>query len=112
MRTLGQNPTEAELHVMIQEVDIDGNGEIDFDEFVGLMVKKLNETDTQEEFVEVFEIFDKDGDDQINQRDLMATLKEMGENVTEADVREMIDEHGDGMGYLSFESFIKMMMAN
>ena len=39
MRTLGQNPTEAELNDMIKEVDIDGNGEIDFDEFVGLMVK-------------------------------------------------------------------------
>jgi calmodulin len=39
MRTLGQNPTEAELNHMIKEVDVDGNGEIDFDEFVGLMKK-------------------------------------------------------------------------
>ena len=62
--------------------------------------------------MEVFEIFDKDGDSRINQRDLMATLKEMGENVTEADVREMIDEHGEGLGYLTFEAFIRMMMAN
>ena len=39
MRTLGQNPTEAELNDMIKEVDVDGNGEIDFEEFVGLMIK-------------------------------------------------------------------------
>ncbi|CAI2377112.1 unnamed protein product [Moneuplotes crassus] len=111
MRTLGQNPTEAELNEMIQEVDVDGNGEIDFEEFVGLMAKKLNEEDTQEEFVEVFEIFDKDGDDRINQKDLFATLKEMGETVTEADVRDMIEEHGEGNNFLTFEGFIKMMMA-
>ena len=41
----------------------------------------------------------------------MTTLKEMGENVTEADVAEMIEEHDmEGNGYLNFESFIKMMM--
>ena len=32
MRSLGQNPTEAELQDMVNEVDADGNGTIDFPE--------------------------------------------------------------------------------
>jgi calmodulin len=34
MRSLGQNPTEAELQDMINEVDADGNGTMDFPEYV------------------------------------------------------------------------------
>lgn len=40
MRSLGQNPTEAELAEMINAVDADGNGVINFVEFVRLMVSK------------------------------------------------------------------------
>ena len=39
MRSLGQNPTEAELADMINEVDADGNGTIDFPEFLSLMAR-------------------------------------------------------------------------
>ena len=38
-----------ELENMIKEVDIDGNGEIDFDEFLAMMAKKLKETDLEED---------------------------------------------------------------
>ena len=38
---MGQNPTEAELKEMIHEVDSDGNGIIDFPEFLSLMAKKM-----------------------------------------------------------------------
>jgi hypothetical protein len=41
MRSLGQNPTEAELQDMIREVDADGNGTIDFPEFCTLMARKM-----------------------------------------------------------------------
>ncbi|KAG6503309.1 hypothetical protein ZIOFF_035620 [Zingiber officinale] len=41
MRSLGQNPTEAELRDMISEVDADQNGTIDFPEFLNLMARKM-----------------------------------------------------------------------
>lgn len=47
MRSLGQNPTEAELQEMINEVDTDGNGIIDFPEFLSLMAKKMKVDSTR-----------------------------------------------------------------
>ena len=34
MRSLGQNPSEADLQDMVNEADADGNGIIDFPEFL------------------------------------------------------------------------------
>ena len=44
MRSLGQNPTEAELQDMVNEVDADGNGTIDFPEFLTMMARKMKDT--------------------------------------------------------------------
>jgi len=39
----------------------EGNGTIDFDEFLNMMAKKMKETDSEEELREAFRVFDKDG---------------------------------------------------
>ena len=49
MRSLGQNPNEEELNDMIKEIDEDGNGTVDFDEFLIMMSKKMKEIDSDEE---------------------------------------------------------------
>ncbi len=56
MRSLGQNPTEAELQDMINEVDADGNGTIDFPEFLTMMARKMKDTDSEEEILEAFKV--------------------------------------------------------
>merc|ERR1712136_559246 len=61
MRSLGQNPTETELQDMINEVDADGNGTIDFPEFLSLQARKMKDTDTEEELVEMIREADVDG---------------------------------------------------
>ena len=45
MRAMGQNPTEEELNNMVMDVDLDGNGTIDFPEFLEMMKQKANEVD-------------------------------------------------------------------
>ncbi|CAG5127785.1 unnamed protein product, partial [Candidula unifasciata] len=54
MRSLNQNPTSDELQDMINEVDADGSGTIDFNEFLRMMSKKLKETDAEEELRQAF----------------------------------------------------------
>eukprot|EP00092_Neocalanus_flemingeri_P072744 GFUD01089609.1.p1 GENE.GFUD01089609.1~~GFUD01089609.1.p1 ORF type:complete len:113 (+),score=39.08 GFUD01089609.1:133-471(+) len=61
MNSLGQKPTPAELETMIKEIDTDGNGEIDFDEFLTMMAKKLQESDLEEDIREAFRVFNCTG---------------------------------------------------
>ena len=55
------NPTMQELQDMINEVDANDNGKINFDEFLSLMARKMKDTDTEEELLEAFKVFDRDG---------------------------------------------------
>ena len=47
LRAMGQNPTEDELLNLVLEVDIDGNGTIEFGEFLSMMQKKASEVDEE-----------------------------------------------------------------
>ena len=99
MRSLGQNPTEAELQDMVNEVDIDGNGTIDFPEFLAMMAKKTKGADSEEEIREAFRVFDKDGNGYISAAELRHVMINLGEKLTDEEVEEMIreaDTDGDG----------------
>ena len=78
MRSLGQNPTEVELQDMINEVDKDGNGTIDFPEFLTMMSQKTRDMDTAEELKEAFKVFDKDGSGSINAAELSHVMASLG----------------------------------
>lgn len=45
---------------MIADIDKDGSGTIDFDEFVHMMTAKMGERDSREEIMKAFRLFDDD----------------------------------------------------
>lgn len=112
MRNLGQNPSEEELKQMIREVDLDGNGTIDFKEFLCLMVKKMKGTDTEEELLEAFKVFDRDGNGYITSHELRYIMTNLGEGLTPEEVEEMVKEADlDNDGQIDYDEFVKMMLS-
>ena len=112
MRRGGQNPTESEVQDMINTVDVDGSGFLEFPEFCLMMYKKLSDTDTENELKETFRVFSKDDEGCITAEELKFVLTHLPGKVTYKEIDEMIrtvDKNGDGK--ISYSEFRVMMGA-
>src|SRR6266487_2488071 len=102
LRSLGQDAGEADLLDLIYEVDADGNGTIELPEFLNMMARKLNDTESEEEIHEAFKVFDKEGNGFISSTEFRRVMTKLGENLTNEEVDEMIKEADvDGNGQIS-----------
>ena len=107
MRSLGQDPTEKEMNEIIRELDSDGNGSIDFDEFLVMMTLLQ---DPEDEMKRAFKVFDTDGSGSISASELRETMAGLGVKLTNEEVDDMIAEcDTDGDGEISYEEFAYMM---
>ncbi|GAU98913.1 hypothetical protein RvY_09989 [Ramazzottius varieornatus] len=110
MKSLGLSPTEANLQDMINEVDIDGDGSVEFSEFLRMMVRKMKQVDLDDELRVIFNLFDKDRDGFLNVKDLSIVLASLGEKLTDAEVKELIvDFDLDGDNMINYHEFVHMM---
>jgi len=114
MRSLGQNPTETDIQDFIREVDMDGNGNIDFEEFCNVMAPKMkSQAEEEAELLESFKVFDKNGDGFISAKELQDMMLTLGEKLTNEEVDEMIKEADtNGDGKVDYEEFVKLMLQN
>ncbi|KAK4941471.1 hypothetical protein LTR10_018615 [Elasticomyces elasticus] len=110
MRSLGQTPTDSELQDMINEVDVDNSGAIDFDEFLKMMSTTVRAQDFAQETRAAFDVFDKDGSGTISADELRQVMKSLGENLTDAEIEEMIREADkDRNGTIDYEEFVQLL---
>ncbi|XP_065592920.1 uncharacterized protein LOC136048919 [Cyrtonyx montezumae] len=110
MRALGFEPKKEEIKKMIADIDKEGNGTIDFEDFLAMMTQKMSEKDSKEEILKAFRLFDDDGTGKISFKNLKRVAKELGENLTDEELQEMIDEADrDGDGEVSEQEFLRIM---
>ncbi|KAG5535639.1 hypothetical protein RHGRI_023406 [Rhododendron griersonianum] len=99
-----------QIKQMIADVDKDGSGAIDFDEFVHMMTAKIGERDSKEELMKAFNIIDQDKNGKISAADIQRIAKELGESFTDKEIQEMIEEADrDRDGEVNVEDFMRMM---
>merc|ERR1712226_673852 len=110
MRSLGQNPSEAEIQDMVNKVDMDGSGMLNFPEFLMMMGLKMEAESAEDEIREAFQVFDGDGNGFINRIELACVMSNLGETLSAAEIQTMIDQADlDGDGQINYEKFYAMM---
>ena len=106
MRSLGQNPTDAEVQDIINEVDVDGSGSMEFPEFCVMMVKKMSESDTENEVREAYRVFDKEREGFITRAELRMIFAALPERLSAEEIDEMLEAADEDGGSLLVISFI------
>ncbi|KAL1495619.1 hypothetical protein AB1Y20_016487 [Prymnesium parvum] len=112
LQSMGQDPTDEELFDMIAEVDSDGSGEIDFSEFLKVIIAQKakqagqdDESDTVDAFIALGGNPDKTGE--ISTDKLRTIVKDFGLTI---DIEKLIRETDtDHSGYIDYNEFKVMM---
>jgi len=113
LRLMGQPFNKQILDEMIEEVDEDKSGRLEFEEFIILAAKFIVEEDEealQKELKEAFRLYDKEGNGFIPTSILKEILHELDDQLSDADLDGIIQEiDQDGSGTVDFDEFMEMM---
>ena len=116
LRAMGFRPSKEELKEILEEIDEDGSGEIEFEEFTQLCAKFLVEEPDEDtmkaELKEAFRMFDKERTGFITTLQLREIIAELDTRLTDEDLDGIIEEiDEDGSGTMDFDEFCGMMMS-
>merc|ERR1711976_1142355 len=111
MLAFGLQVTEEEVAKMIADTDKDNSGEVDFEEFVGMMTAKLATESSDEDLRKVWkQTFDPTGKGKIGIADLKRVCDLIGETISDANLMDMIkiaDKNKDNA--VDVEEFIRLI---
>ena len=111
LKALGQTPSQNELLDMINEVDVDGNGTVEFAEFVILMTNKVKEMTKEDEITEAFNVLDKEKDNAISVKELKYFMRKVAHIKLSSEEAEAMIEFADSDedGLVTFQDFVNVV---
>jgi centrin-1 len=78
MTSLGFESKNQTIYQMIADLDADGSGQIDFEEFLTLMTARVSDKDSRENIRKIFNLFDDEKTGFISIKNLRRVAKELG----------------------------------
>jgi len=109
MQSLGFETKNPTIYHMIADLDQDGNP-VDFDTFLEGITNKLGDKETRSGISKIFNLFDDDKTGTISLKNLKRVSKELGETMTDEELKEMIDRaDSNGDGNITPEDFYNIM---
>ncbi|ROT36915.1 calmodulin [Sodiomyces alkalinus F11] len=111
MNSLGLKPTLDEVKQMILEIDVDGDGRINFEEFLEIMAEPARPVgESKNELVAAFEVFDKDGSGSVSPSELRSVLISLGQRHSDEEIDEMVRQADlDRNGSIDYHEFVQLM---
>ncbi|KAF5459794.1 hypothetical protein F2P56_019712 [Juglans regia] len=109
LREVGSRLAEPEIKMLMEAADVDGNGVLDYGEFVAVTIH-IQKMENDEHFRRAFMFFDKDGSGYIESNELREGLADnSGETDMDVvnDIMREVDTDKDGR--ISYEEFVAMM---
>ena len=112
MKKMGHAFKSEFLEKLDDLIDTEGTGYIDLEEFLKIVKKKMQEDEDERELREIFRVLDKDKKGEVNVSELRWILKNLGDDLTEEDIDDMIaDVDTDGSGWVDYDEFAHLMMS-
>ena len=116
MRQLGFDTKNPTIYKIIEDLDTEeskSNGGITFSEFSDIMQKRLGDRESKEGVRRIFDLFvDDENAEYIPLESLKKIAKELGERMSEDDLKEMIECATKNEGKLYFDDFYYIITKN
>ena len=110
LRACGASPSQQELEMAIQSSG-DKSNLINFEKFIDLYEKLINNQDSEEDIIDELKKLDKNGNGNITVNDLKNLLANFGEVLTKEEIDDIIQEsNADKSGNINIENFAKILL--
>ncbi|KAI6659134.1 Calmodulin [Oopsacas minuta] len=107
---MGIETSEFEIMAIIEEYEVEGYTEMEFNELIQIMIEKVRKVNEGKAIYDMFQLFDKDGNGYITPEELRSVMLSLGENLSDEVIDEMIDEADmNGDNQIDFFEFVKIL---